>query len=464
MTELFHANCKFSSAVDAGLDSLSNFLISPNDIIPPLSHSDSSRSAESSPSGVLDYSSAEVDTMNELLLSLGQSINSPSLNVHSSNFRASISVAYEQQESLPRIRSSDQPLSFNQASTNNPYGSMYPSLGEYGPLSNYRRLNYDASNGNVLLGAGSSTNFPAGNGLGGMSAIQSNKSTAPPAILENETRLPTYRHVERLMKAAPVISSMKSSSMELDEDISSTSGNSNSGGSKYTSSLRSTSLDSVDSASSLPSSSTTTITTTPRASFVELNPINNLVPTSIPTTLPSIRALINLPRLDLNSPTTTTTTTSLYPTIVTSPINSMARLVYGVNSIGMNSTTSTSQINDTMDLDDPEDSSDSFTITSDGKSSKRSRASSAGLVGDMEEDSELESLEEEKSRESSTATHNISKQQIARRLFTLKALVIFLNDSYRKSIKQQTRAVIPTSSLMAEMKNTRLQEVKMEVV
>ncbi|KDE07848.1 hypothetical protein MVLG_01942 [Microbotryum lychnidis-dioicae p1A1 Lamole] len=250
-------------AVGVHLDALSQFLLSPESVAPSLTPARSKDGHSSSSSICSDYSTqAEVNQINELLLSLGQTIESKDLN-----------------EFLPAPQQQQQHVQPN-AIPQPPYTtSMYPSLAQMD--RQYAR----APTGSTMYGHHITDPMRPG------------KSIAAPTLV-NDLRAPQYTTVDRLHRAAPMSYRDQQQSFDDHEEDSVAARKS------YSSSIRTTSFDEMEEepntlapicASSSPSSGSNLFSG--RASLT-LPSIASIVPphpteSTAPVTLPSIRALLD---------------------------------------------------------------------------------------------------------------------------------------------------------------------------
>ncbi|KAK4055615.1 hypothetical protein OIV83_000161 [Microbotryomycetes sp. JL201] len=263
----------------AQLDQIGSYLVAPELMLPqPASHADNSADLAS------DFSSqAEVNKINELLLSLGQSIE----HQDASSVDSYTPIDGSLSSSVPHYASAMPSYS----------SSLYPSL----PTSSTpgTRPSY---------AYGTDDYFRLGP-----------KAVAPPSIV-NDQKLPTFTSIGRLTRAAPT--SSERDSMDLDESVI---------GKAYSTSLRSTSLDAPVPKDHEPVKLAPILSSTESQAPARLPPLSSITATSgtgQPVTLPSIRDM--MARAPASS--STATSSSSYPT---SSSRSTAELSRPVSSNGV---------------------------------------------------------------------------------------------------------------------------------
>lgn len=452
-------NKKFrdTDSLDTELDALTKFLITPDELLapghtPPQSHSSGSGSSPGS-----DYSPAEIESINELLLSLGQSLDSPPA--------LGDSMPPSFIDSYHGFNSSKPHFPEPTFASNNT-GPLYPSLTAFEPL-----VSQPTRAGN--------SHYDHQNGYGGNNSLRLSKSNVAPTILPNETRVPNYRHVERLMKAAP-LHSLRSTSMDLDsdalehleeEEFLSHSHHKQ----RYTTSLRSTSLDTVTSATSSSDSlsSTTTHSIRPmphnRSSGPRLPPIK--IPSfSQSTTLPSIRSLVDLDhavperRNSLDTLASIATESiggggggGMYP-MITSPTGSMAsgmeRLAKGVTELGVEEAMVSDDEGEELETPTAAVRNDSESVEGEADLPTRSKKLRMESPEAMDQDEEI-------SEEVQRANLKI-KVEKAKRLAVIKLLVVLVNELYRKKVRKELERVASAGKKEVEGIE-EVKEVKREV-
>ena len=232
-------------------------------------------------------------------------------------------------------------------------------------------------------------------------------------------RMPNYRHVDRLGKAAPSTHDAKLEAMDVDEE--------NAEKAKGYSSIRSTSLDVVASAAEEQllklaplNASNRRLTEGPR-----LPPIAQATASTLLTTLPPIRDLIDIVSLqetrtissatsDSGSASSSGSSRTLYPSVsppasVSRPVSShgsvggMERLTHRVTKLGVRAA---SEAEVKEEKDDDED------MNEEDHRSKKSR---------MESPEPIE-------------VSGGNAQKKAQRLAVIKALVFYVNETFRKQV------------------------------
>ncbi|SCV71035.1 BQ2448_3797 [Microbotryum intermedium] len=415
-------------AMGIHLDALSQFLLSPDSVAPSLTPARSNDDHSSSSSICSDYSTqAEVNQINELLLSLGQTIETKELN--------EFLPTPQQQNAIP------QP----------PYTtSIYPSLAQMD--RQYAR----APVGSAMFGH----HLP--------DPMRSGKSIAAPTLV-NDLRAPQYTTVGRLHRAAPLSYRDQQQSFDDYEEESIAARKS------YSSSIRTTSFDEMEDeptklapirASSSPSSALNSLSaraslTLPSIAFIVPPPTTEA---TAPVSLPSIRALLDAVETTARNDSTSSPSPSSSSSSSSSsspaspPLRSASSPEVPVRSFTTDSNVSISTvrpgsssgvvdrltrrvhkldvhpapIQDEKDEDALllEASSDEDEDGDHPSNSKRIRFESPEPI-DQEEDSSVDANEDPRQQAAALAQANLIKQ---RRMFVLKTLIAHLNASYRAKL------------------------------
>lgn len=428
---------------------MSSFLFSPELTAPPLtparSQDDSSGSSIAS-----DYSNADVNTINDLLLTLGQTIEGSTPN-HNESYGLDLS--------------SCQPQQFNHPALPDYHGSMYPSL----PTADRSSTSFAAPRV-----AQHHSLYTHGGEYSPLATARHTKPVAAPSIV-NDHRLPTYTSVGRLNRAAPISSfrtDIKGDTMDVDAEE-------QAGRKVYSSSIRSTSLD-VQTSPSVGGDSNPTLAPIlpvsranvekPRLpSIASLTSAPSSPASSSPrsnVTLPSIRDMladapgpVSSPMSDSSSTTSTSSSRTIYPSFPTSSSRSTSnshtpeparpqssggveRLTHRVHKLDMragDSTTSSSVVaSDNIEESDEDENDDH------PSHSKKSRVESPEPMAVGEGEEEVQegekgptTTEEQRRREAVIKAHEELKQ---RRLAVIQNLIIMVNANYRAKVAAEAAA------------------------
>ncbi|KAK4701906.1 hypothetical protein P7C70_g4321, partial [Phenoliferia sp. Uapishka_3] len=427
------------------LDALA-LLLNPGDFstnTPPPRSVDSSGS-----SSVSEYHPADVENINDLLANLAQSIDEVDHQKVDSYHQSAHPQSHQQHSmySNPPVM----PTS---------YGSMYPSLHAFEQprvMAQMPRTTY----GSQLPPTHSM--YPD---MHHQPSIRMNKAPMAPTISSDPSRINTYRHMEHLNRSSESKSryrgsSIRTSSMDVDEEdeelVNSRKG--------YSSSIRSTSLDTTTSSTSDKSASTLSSNLSPiiASSFSEepiesspsstpsiggegprLPPMVAALSTTVPTTLPPLRDVLEMARYPSSTPsssssfsdtpTTSSSTASnpLYPSLssLARPASSgsgVERLVPRFTLLGVRS--------------------DSEAI-SEGHEDYGRDADDSGIEDDDEVDHRSK-----KTRVASPAPMDENDAKLAaavgraKRLQVISALIAYVNAQFRANLVKQRLAAVSAAT------------------
>lgn len=424
----------------AQLDAMSNFLFSPELTAPPLtparSQDDSSGSSIAS-----DYSNADVNTINDLLLSLGQTIEGSTPNVDFHPLDMNSCQPQQQQFNHPALPAYS--------------GSMYPTLPTMDRNVTPTFAAPRASQTHSI--------YHGGNDFGAMASVRLSKPVAAPSIA-NDHKLPTYTTVGRLSRAAPMSDYR---GMEVDDE--------EENDSRYTSSIRSTSLDvkSAPSAQEIAATKLAPILAASRvgAEKLRLPSIASITAPAAPSssagpgiTLPSIRDMlerhsdstspgpISSPMSDSSSTTSASSARTIYPSFPTSsrstntpePVRpqssggTVERLTHRVHKLDMRHHEASAGDSAPTSVIAAEDLSESDEDENDDhpSHSKKSRVESPEPM--------LVEVEEPQQRsEQKAAALKAHEELKQRRLFILKSLIVMVNANYRANLAAEAASKQP---------------------
>ncbi|GAA5962587.1 hypothetical protein JCM3765_003739 [Sporobolomyces pararoseus] len=456
------------------LDALSNFLLSPEMTGPPAltpgRTTDDSASSNGSEYGLQEssFGAEEVDTINQLLFSLGQKVDEDLPATQHSSALDSDPYMFSHH---PEQAHSFTPLAPIQQ--NNSSSSLYPALPSLSKHTPNHQYSYSPAYPTLPAGGG-------GNGQDSSNRHSNLRLSKPPTApsIAGDYRQTQYQHVARLQRAAPSVEQQEA--MEVDEEMAEAA----------SALLMGKSLSAPASSSSrptLPPLSTATYEG-PRLAPIAGSSDSN------PPTLPHIRDVVSLtpPRRGsfsteiLESPVSSTTTTfaspppvastsrSMYPSLSSTPTSSSSsssrpvsaggveRLTHRVHKMRLPSTSSetsndlsgpaesgsiidtTEELSASSDEDDEDHPSSRF---------KKSRRIMESPISSVKEEEEFDQLGSDVEAEEEDVKPVIAREEVSeeeqraveeqrrineKRKATIAYLVGYVNAKYRESLARRS--------------------------
>ncbi|CEQ43021.1 SPOSA6832_04897, partial [Sporobolomyces salmonicolor] len=479
--------------VNAQLDALSSFLMTPDmsnapALTPGRTVDDSSSSNGSDcgrPEGSFDRE--EVDTINQLLLSLGQTLDDPTAlpppAVHEPYSQSAVFSHQPEQHPIAPL-----PTSYTQSN-----GALYPTLPSLDRTLSTKSASHHATYSTNTYAYGPT---PTGQELNPLASVRLSKPAAAPTIA-NDYRQPQYHHVARLQRAAPVAE--EEEAMEIDDEVTEAAAALLMGKGYSASSVRSKSKDPTDSPLQLQLPSLAVVIRSalegPRLAPIQTSvpPSSSSISIASPPTLPHIRDILSpyrsndIPESPL-SPTSSSasvfaspplssssaTSRPLYPSLssisstsssASRPVSAggVERLTHRVHKMRLPSTSSEISTADaletassTLDTEDLSASSDEDDEDHPNARFKKSRVESPQPMAAKEEPEEddLEELKDDPDEE-----RDEKARLAARRKATIAYLVMYVNAKYREHLAKKgvakLRKAIKPSPLVPKVEGAK---------
>ncbi|GAA5914490.1 hypothetical protein JCM5296_004956 [Sporobolomyces johnsonii] len=487
--------------VNAQLDALSSFLLTPEmsnaPALTPARTADDSSSSNGSdygrPEGSFDRE--EVDTINQLLLSLGQTLDDPTTlpppTVHDPLSQSSVFSHHPEQHPIALL-----PASYAQSN-----GSLYPTLPSLDRTLSAKSAPHHASLSTNPYAFGT----PTGQEPHPLASVRLSKPAAAPTIA-NDYRQPQYHHVARLQRAAPIAE--EQAAMEVDDEVTEAATALLMGKGYSASSVRSTSQDPTDSPSrpKLPplAAAIRSASEGPRLAPIHTSvpSSSSSAPTAAPPTLPHIRDILSpyrstdIPESPL-SPTSSSASTfpslplacssatsrPLYPSLsslsssssssTSRPVSAggVERLTHRVHKMRLPSTSSEVSTADALETassilatEDLSASSDEDDEDHPNARFKKSRVESPLPMAVKEEPDEddLDELKDDSDEDKERDDERDEQARLAaRRKATIAYLVLYVNAKYREHLAKKgvakLRKAIKPSPMVAKVEGAKVE-------